>query len=142
MILNQRTCWAEFLSFFATIPAGEPIDRLIRQEPAAERGATGKLLNGPGDTAYLNIAYRVPAATHPDYYALTLLNATFAGGSSLGMFAGGGSNRSSRLYKALVDTELAVAAGAGLAPTLDPFLYTIKRRVKSRTVSDRGRRLR
>ena len=56
---------------------------------------------------------------------MTLLNAAFAGGSSLGMFAGGGANRSSRLYKALVATELAAAAHGSLIPTIDPFLYTI-----------------
>ena len=82
-------------------------------------------LQGPGDTAYLTVAYRAPAAAHPDYLPLVLLNAAFAGGSSLGMFGGGGSNKSSRLYKALVNTELAASAYGSLTPTSDPFLYTI-----------------
>ena len=60
-----------------------------------------------------------------------MLNAAFAGGSSLGMFGGGGSNRSSRLYKALVSTELAAGAGGGLTPTIDPFLYTISAVVRA-----------
>ena len=41
------------------------------------------------------------------------------------MFGEGSSNKSSRLYKALVDTDLAVAAHGGLTPTIDPFLYAI-----------------
>jgi zinc protease len=83
------------------------------------------------------MAFRVPGASHPDYPALSLLNAAFAGGSSLGMFAGGGSNRSSRLYKALVSTELAAGAYGSLAPTIDPFLYSINAVVRAgRTLAE------
>ncbi|MCZ7669939.1 MAG: insulinase family protein [Chloroflexi bacterium] len=78
-----------------------------------------------GDASYLTLAYRAPAATHPDYFPLTLLNAALAGGSSLGLFGGVGSNKSSRLYKALVNTELAASAFGGLTPTIDPYLYAI-----------------
>jgi zinc protease len=121
---KTREVLSRILEVFGKIPAGEPVTQLTQKEPPQqeERRVT---LQGPGDTAYLTIAYRVPEATDPDYAALTLLNAAFAGGSSLGMFAGGGTNRSSRLYRSLVDTELAVGAGGNLAPTMDPFLYTI-----------------
>jgi zinc protease len=109
---------------FGDIPAGAPVTKVTRTEPP-QRGERRVTVQGPGDTAYLTVAYRVPEVTDPDYVALILLNAAFAGGSSLGMFAGGGTNRSSRLYKALVDAGLAVGAGGGLAPTVDPFLYMI-----------------
>jgi zinc protease len=107
---------------FGAIPAGEPLPPITRQEPP-QRGERRVVVNGPGDAPSLAVAYRAPAATHPDYFPLTLLNAAFAGGSSLGMFGEGSSNKSSRLYKALVDTELAVAASGGLTPTLDPYFY-------------------
>ena len=87
------------------------------------------VLQGSDTTAYLMWAYRAPAITHPDYFALTLFNAAFAGGSSLGM--GGGSNKSSRLYKALVMSDMAVSAYGGLSPTIDPYLYTINVVVKA-----------
>ena len=109
---------------FGGIPAGDSIPPVTRQEPA-QRGERRVIVQGPGDTRYLTAAWRAPTATHPDYLPLTLLNAAFAGGSSLGMFGGGGSNKSSRLYKALVDTGLAAAAYGGLAPTIDPHLYGI-----------------
>ena len=115
---------AQIQARFGSLPAGEPAPDLQRPEPP-QRGERRVVVHGPGDTAYLVFAYRAPAATHPDYYPLTLLNAAFAGGSSLGMFGGGGTNKSSRLYKALVDTDLAAAAFGGMAPTVDPFLYTI-----------------
>jgi zinc protease len=109
---------------FGVILSGESVSPITRQEPD-QRGERRVIVNGPADAAQLIYAFRAPAATHSDYFALTLLNAAFAGGSSLGMLGGGGSNKSSRLYKALVDTDLAVAAYGGLGPTIDPFLYTI-----------------
>lgn len=109
---------------FGNLPAGLPTNPITRQEPA-QKGERRVVVQGPGDTAYLTVAYRAPAAADPDYLPLVLLNAAFAGGSSLGMFGGGGSNKSSRLYKALVNTELAASAYGSLTPTSDPFLYTI-----------------
>ena len=42
------------------------------------------------------------------------------------MFGGGGiSNKTSRLYRSLVEKELAVSVSGGLAATTDPFLYSI-----------------
>lgn len=117
-------------ALYGSIPAGEATAPVRRSEPV-QAGERRVIVNGPGDTVYLTFAYRVPGATHPDYPALTLLNAAFAGGSSLGMFGGGGSNRSSRLYKALVSTELAAGAYGSLAPTIDPFLYTISAVVRA-----------
>jgi zinc protease len=109
---------------FGNLEAGKPANPITRQEPL-QKGERRVVVQGPGDTAYLTAAYRAPAAAHPDYLPLVLLNAAFAGGSSLGMFGGGGSNKSSRLYKALVNTELAASAYGGLTPTIDPYLYSI-----------------
>lgn len=127
---------ARIAELFGDIPAGEPVTPVVRQEPP-QRGERRITVHGPGDTAYLTYGYRAPAAGHPDYFAMTLLNAAFAGGSSLGMFGSGGTNKSSRLYKALVSTDLAAAALAGLSPTIDPFLYGINVVMRSgRTVAE------
>lgn len=117
-------------ALYGSLQSGEPTKPILRVEPE-QPGERRVTVNGPGDTAYLTFAYRVPGAAHEDYPALTLLNAAFAGGSSLGMFGGGGSNRSSRLYKALVATELAAGAYGSLTPTIDPFLYSISAVVRA-----------
>ncbi len=121
---DQDEMLAKISAEFGQLPAGEPVPPVVRQEPP-QRGERRIVVNGSDDTAHLSVAYHGPAATDPDYFALVLFNAAFAGGSSLGMFGGGGSNRSSRLYKALVSTGLAAGAYGGMAPTVDPFLYTI-----------------
>jgi zinc protease len=118
------TMLADVRDVFAAVPAGEPALPVVREEPA-QRGERRVEVRGPGDTAYLIHAYRAPEATHPDFYPLVLLNAAFAGGSSLGFFAGAGSNKSSRLYQALVKSDLAASAGGSMAPTIDPYLYRI-----------------
>lgn len=115
---------ARIQELFGVIPAGTVNNPILRQEPL-QRGERRVTVNGPGNAPHLTFAYRIPGASHPDYFALTLLNAAFAGGSSLGMFGGSGTNKSSRLYKSLVNTDLAASAYGSLEPTIDPFLYTI-----------------
>ncbi|MFQ5436382.1 MAG: M16 family metallopeptidase, partial [Anaerolineae bacterium] len=109
---------------FGPIPAGETAIPITAAEPpqTEKRRVT---VTGADSTPHLIYAYKAPPANHPDYLPLSLLNAAFTGGSSLGMFGGGGSNKSSRLYRALVSTELAVSVHGGLTPSVDPFLYMI-----------------
>ncbi|HUM68663.1 MAG TPA: pitrilysin family protein, partial [Chloroflexota bacterium] len=116
---------ARLEELYGAIATGENNTPIARPEPR-QNGERRVVVHGPGDTAYLTVAYRAPAAGHPDFFPLALLNAAWAGGSSLGMFGGSGSNKSSRLYKALVNTELAASVSGGLTPTIDPFLYTIQ----------------
>ncbi len=115
---------ARITELYGTISAGEPPAPITRVEPP-QRGERRVNVHGPGQTSYLAHAYRIPPSTHPDFYPLVLLNAAFAGGSSLGFFAGSGSNKSSRLYKALVSTGLAASARGNLTPTIDPYLYSL-----------------
>lgn len=80
----------------------------------------------PGSTVFLHLAYRAPQASHPDFFAFSVLDSLLAGPSPLNMFGGGGiSNRTSRMYRALVETDLAVGAGGSLQPTIDPYLYEL-----------------
>ncbi len=110
--------------YYGDIPVGEAVPPITRPEPP-QRGQREVTIKGPGDTTYVLYAYKAPAATDPDYHAVALLNAAFSGGGSLGWFGDGMSNHSSRLYKALVSTELAVGVSGGVTPSIDPFLYTI-----------------
>jgi zinc protease len=46
-----------------------------------------------------------------------------AGPSSLNVFGGGLSNKTSRLYRALIDKQIAVSVSGGSSTTIDPYLY-------------------
>ena len=83
-------------------------------------------VKGPGETTYLKLAYHAPVADSRDFFALTVVDSLLSGPSSLNMFGGGGiSNKTSRLYRALVENELAVSVYGSLQATIDPYLYAI-----------------
>ncbi len=111
--------------FFARMPAGPIPPRIRRPEPAST-GEIRLTVEGPGRTAYIQAAYRFPQAAHPDFFALSVLDSLLTGPSNLNMFGGGGiSNKTSRLYRALVDKQFAVGFSGGSSPTVEPYLYSI-----------------
>lgn len=111
-------------TLFDPIPAGQPPKRLQREEPKS-CGEHQLTVEGPGETSFLQVSYRAPSATDPDFFPLSVVDSLLAGPSNLNMFGGGGiSNKTSRLYRALVDKELAVSVGASMVSTIDPFLYS------------------
>jgi zinc protease len=55
----------------------------------------------------------------------------------MNLFGGGPTNRSSRLYRALVDTRHASAVACGMAATLDPYLFTVSATVRAGEDADR-----
>ncbi len=120
---DTRSMLARIRELFEPIPAGPTPQRLARVE-TPQRGEVRLTVEGPGETAYVQVCYRFPSATHPDFFPLTVLDSLLAGPSSLNMFGGGISNKTSRLYRALVDKELAVSVSGGASATIDPFLYT------------------
>jgi len=61
----------------------------------------------------LIVAYKIPQANHPDYYALDVLQSLMADG------------KTSRLYKALVETQLATQVSASGMRGFDPGLMSL-----------------
>jgi zinc protease len=109
---------------FERIPAGREPARLARPEPA-QQGEVRLAVEGPGSTSYVQVCYRFPPASHPDFFPLAVLDSLLAGPSNLNMFSGGISNKTSRLYRALVDKEYVVSVHGGAQATIEPFMYTI-----------------
>jgi zinc protease len=109
---------------YEPIPAGPEPARLARPEPE-QKGELRLSVEGPGETTYVQVCYRFPNASDPDFFPLAVLDSLLAGPSNLNMFGGGISNKTSRLYRALVDKELAVSLSGGSQATIDPFLYNI-----------------
>jgi zinc protease len=98
-------------------------------EPPA-RGERRSELSGPGTTPYLQVGWRSPALHDPETPA-TLVVDTILGGESRLFAAGAGWGRagehpSARLYRALVDTGLAVRATSEWRPREYPSLFTIQ----------------
>jgi zinc protease len=110
--------------YYETISIGNHPPRLLRSEPD-QTGQRSIQVEGPGETTYLEAAYHVPVAMHADFLALNVLDSLLSGPSDLSIFGSGLSNKTSRLYRALVEKELAVSVFGGLQATIDPYLYNI-----------------
>jgi zinc protease len=120
---------------YGRIPKGSIPPRLARPEPV-QHGEVRLSVEGPGETTYIQVSYRFPAAANADFFALSVLDSLLAGPTNLNMFGGGISNKTSRLYRALVDKEYVVGLSGGLAATIDPFLYTFTLTVHPRRKSE------
>ncbi|HUH99146.1 MAG TPA: pitrilysin family protein [Anaerolineales bacterium] len=122
---KTREMLSRIRELFGGVPGGPTPARMARPEPEPP-GEVRLSVEGQGETVYLQVAYHVPAASHSDFFALSVLDSLLAGPSNLNMFGGGGiSNKTSRLYRALVDQGLAVSLSGGSTATVDPFLYYI-----------------
>jgi len=121
---DTQSMLARIKELFEQIPAGSEPARPARPE-LPQNGEVHLSVEGPGATTYVQVSYHFPSASHPDFFPLSVLDSLLAGPSNLNMFSGGISNKTSRLYRALVDKELAVSVHGGAQATIDPFLYTI-----------------
>ncbi|MEO1440872.1 MAG: pitrilysin family protein, partial [Chloroflexota bacterium] len=101
---------------FEPIPAGPDPVLFSRPEPP-QQGERRIQVVRPSNTAFVEIAYHAPPSTHRDWYALRVLDAVLSGPG------GGIGNRTTRLYKALVEAELAMDAGGSIRESIDPYLY-------------------
>ncbi|MCQ3939225.1 MAG: insulinase family protein [Chloroflexi bacterium] len=102
---------------YGSIPNGSNPPRIARPEPE-QKGEIRLVVEGPGETAFTQVAWHFPNATHPDYFPLQVLESLLNGASGL-------SYKTSRLYRALVDKEFAVDVSGWSESTIDPYLYRI-----------------
>ncbi|MCJ7536478.1 MAG: insulinase family protein [Anaerolineales bacterium] len=109
---------------YEPLPGSNLPELKMRPEPK-QSGERIVNVEGPGETTYVEVVYHAPAASDPDFFPYLVADSLLTGPSSLNVFGGGISNKTSLLYQALVDTELAVSLQGGLTATVDPFLHTI-----------------
>lgn len=115
---------ARIQEIFEPLTKGDEVNRLNRSEPP-QVGEHRLSVEGPGETCYIQASYRAPVATHPDFYPFVVLDSLLTGPSSLNLFGSGISNKTSNLYRSLVEGEVAVSVHGSLPATIDPYLYTI-----------------
>jgi len=100
----------QYLEPIPAQPKAKPVHLIEAPQTGERRITVQKEVANP----YLMIAYPVPEATHPDYYALDLLSSILTGG------------KSSRLYAALVDsTQLASSVSTNFGATFAPSLFGV-----------------
>lgn len=90
----------------------KPIPAVYTEEPA-QTGARRVIVKRAGQLGVVAIAHKIPAATHPDYAAVTLLSAILADG------------KNSRLYKAVTDKNLSTGVDADTGFNSDPTVHIL-----------------
>jgi len=112
---------------FGAIAPGGDIARMTTEEPE-QTGERRLTIRKPGTTAYLKVGYHAPSWTGEHFFPLLILDAALAGAKGLNLwssFRNAPPQRSTRLYRALVERGLASWVGGALIATEDPFLYTV-----------------
>ncbi|GAB1420747.1 pitrilysin family protein [Anaerolineales bacterium] len=104
-------------AIYGGLPLLDKPTEWVRPEPP-QIGERRVVVERPGNTSFVKYAYHVPNTMHDDWYKLDVLDSILTGASGI-------SNKTSRLYKALVQTELAVNVSGGVYESIDPNLYTI-----------------
>jgi zinc protease len=96
--------------YLEPIPRREPPPPVRTREPE-QLGERRVILNKPAQLPIQFFLYHVPDARHPDTPVLDVISTILSQGQS------------SRLYKRLVDSQLALSAGGGVGDALDPTLF-------------------
>jgi zinc protease len=93
-------------------PSPAPIPQMYTVEPPQE-GEIRFTLRRTGQLGLINVGWHIPEATHLDTGALTVLDTLLSAGIT------------SRLYQALVETQMAVDVGAQAFQFVDPGLFML-----------------
>ncbi|MCR4471628.1 pitrilysin family protein [Burkholderia sp. SCN-KJ] len=101
--------------YYSGIPRAPKAIPAVTTEEPPQQGPRRLVLKRAGATGNLIIAFKAPRALDPDAAALTVLSLVLSQG------------KSSPLYRALVDTEVATHAGASFHALRDPgpFVVTV-----------------
>ncbi len=112
-------------SFFGAIPS-HPVKAIVPAPETSLNPGDRIEMEGPGEAHYLEIAWRCPAASDPDFFAYSIIESLLTGPSSLNMFGSGGiNNRTSRLYQALVEEDIAASVFGDLSANIDPGVFKV-----------------
>jgi zinc protease len=100
--------------YYAGIPSSAPPPAVATVEPP-QIGTRRVLLRKAAQIPSFQAVYHVPAVSHADFPALSLLETILLRGES------------SRLYRRLVsEAQLAISVSGGISQTIDPFLFYIQ----------------
>ncbi len=121
---------------FGPIPRGGQVPPVKWIEPPQE-GERRVRVRRPGPTSYFQASYHGPKAGDPDFFPVFVLSGVLAGVGGMSFSGGGSPGRSSRLYRALVETELAADVDCGFRPTIDPGTFDVSATVRPGVAIDK-----
>jgi zinc protease len=115
--------------YFGGLPTGPQIPAVRAVEPA-QQGERRVVIRRPGPVPYVQIAFHGTGCRDRDFAPLVVLDAVLSGAKPLSFGGGSQTNRSARIYRALVETQLASYAGSGFGASFDPTLFEFQATVQ------------
>jgi zinc protease len=100
----------------------------VRTIEPAQSGERRLTVRRPSGAVYLDFAFHAPAAGDPDFAALLVADGILAGGPTINLWSGQdgrGPSKSSRLYRTLIEGNLASHVSTLVVPTRHPYLYRV-----------------
>jgi len=113
--------------YFGGIQPGTTPSRIVTLEPE-QTGERRLTIRKEGTTAYLKVGFHAPSVTDPGFFPMLILDAVLTGAKGLNLWSSfrvPPPQRSTRLYRALVERGLASSVTGALVPTAQPFLYSV-----------------
>ncbi|HLN12709.1 MAG TPA: pitrilysin family protein [bacterium] len=130
---------ARITDAFGSIPAGAAPPAVRSVEPPQEGERRVTVRRPGGAVPIVQMGFHVPAVTSPDFFPLLLVDGVLSGFKGPGVFGGEALGaRSSRLYRALVERELAVDAGSACRPSRDPTLFEVGATLRPEVAPERA----
>jgi zinc protease len=124
--------------YFGAIPRGPEVPQVRSVEPPQE-GERRLVIRRPGGARQCMMAFHMPFARDPGIYAVLVLDAVLSGGKPMAGWGGrGGMGRSSRLYRALVESGIASTVTSYAGPSIDPYLLQVEMTVQGGVETDRA----
>jgi zinc protease len=115
--------------YFGGLPTGPAIPAVRASEPP-QQGERRVTIRRPGPVPYVQIAFHGVGCRAADFAPLVVLDAVLSGAKPLAFGGGAQTNRSARIYRALVETQLASYAGSGFGAAYDPTLFEFQATVQ------------
>ena len=80
-----RPMLARIRELYGNLPPAAAPPQATRPEPA-QRGERRVSVEGPGETAFVDVAYHVPPASDPEFFPLIVLDSVLSGPSNFNLF--------------------------------------------------------
>lgn len=121
--------------YFGSLPRGPEIPKMLTPEPP-QQGERRVKIRRPGAAQYVQIAYHTPDCRNQDFAPLLVLDAILSGAKPMSFSGGAQTNRSARIYRALMQTQLATYAGSSYRASYDPYLFEFEATVNEGHTAD------
>lgn len=133
---DTATMQKQIERYFAHLPVGPALPNFYAVEPEPQ-GERRIVIRRPGPAEYVQIDYLAPDCRNADFAPMVVLDAVLSGAKSLSFDREVQTNRSARIYKALVETRLASNANSSYQPSRDPYVFELFATVDSQHHADK-----